>query len=156
MKSSILLKSSMTSLLLFSLLGLTACGEEKMPAPAQTAAPSPMEVMKTTDANQAEKPQAAEAAKADEAPKAPVEAASLAEGKALYEKTCRICHDTGMLASPKLSNKAEWQKRLSEKGLDTLHQHSAHGFNHMPAQAVNGVTEAQVYAAVDYMLEQAK
>ena len=30
--------------------------------------------------------------------------------------------------------------------------HSAQGFNKMPAQAVNGITEAQVKASVDYML----
>lgn len=54
-----------------------------------------------------------------------------------------------------MTNKAEWAKRL-EKGIDTLHQHSAKGFNKMPAQAVGAVSEAEVYAAVDYMLEQAK
>lgn len=80
---------------------------------------------------------------------------SIEEGKKRYEQTCKVCHDQGLLDAPKLSDKAEWAKRL-EKGVDTLYEHSAKGFNKMPAQAVSTVTEAEVYAAVDYMLEQAK
>lgn len=89
-------------------------------------------------------------------PKAEVVAASLEEGRALYDKTCKVCHDAGLLDAPKLSAKADWQKRLSEKGLETLQQHSAQGFNKMPAQATGDVSEAQVYAAVNYILEQNK
>lgn len=85
----------------------------------------------------------------------PVKALSIEEGKKRYEQTCKVCHGQGLLDAPKLTNKAEWAKRL-EKGIDTLHQHSAKGFNKMPAQAVGAVSEAEVYAAVDYMLEQAK
>ena len=72
-------------------------------------------------------------------------------GAALYESKCKACHTTGLLNSPKYGDKAAWTARLS-KDKDTLYMHSIKGFNKMPAQAVDGVTEAQVKAAVDYML----
>ena len=87
--------------------------------------------------------------------KTEVKALSLEEGKKRYEKTCKACHDQGLLDAPKLSDKAGWAKRL-EKGVDTLHTHSAKGFNKMPAQATGEVSEAEVYAAVDYMIAQVK
>ena len=72
-------------------------------------------------------------------------------GAALYESKCKACHTTGLLNSPKYGDKAAWTARLS-KDKETLYMHSIKGFNKMPAQAVDGVTEAQVKAAVDYML----
>ncbi len=92
---------------------------------------------------------------ADTAPKAEVKALSLEEGKKRYETTCKVCHDQGLLEAPKLTDKANWAKRL-EKGVDKLHEHSAKGFNKMPAQATGDVSEAEVYAAVDYMITQVK
>lgn len=86
----------------------------------------------------------------------PVQALSLAEGKARYEKTCKICHEQGLLDAPKLTAKADWAKRLAEKDMNTLYKHSAKGFNKMPAQAVADISEAEVYAAVDYMVSQVK
>lgn len=72
-------------------------------------------------------------------------------GAALYESNCKVCHDAGLLNAPKYGDKMAWSTRLT-KGKETLYMHSAKGFNKMPAQAVNGVTDAQVKAAVDYML----
>lgn len=87
--------------------------------------------------------------------KTEVKALSIEEGKARYEKTCKVCHEQGLLDAPKLSDKANWEKRLA-KGIDTLHAHSAKGFGKMPAQATTDVSEAEVYAAVDYMVSQVK
>lgn len=72
-------------------------------------------------------------------------------GAKLYEAQCKVCHASGLLEAPKYGDKAAWAPRLT-KDIETLHMHSAKGFNKMPAQAINGVTEAQVHAAVDYML----
>lgn len=74
-------------------------------------------------------------------------------GKSLYDSTCQMCHATGLLNAPKFGDKEAWAPRIA-KGKETLYQHSAKGFNQMPAQAVNGVSEAQVHAAVDYMVSQ--
>lgn len=159
---------------------LTACGGDKpaetpKPAPSETAKPqiqTPKEVAKEEVKADEPKPQEgkadepasqdkAEAPKdkpkpeADTAPKAEVKALSLEEGKKRYETTCKVCHDQGLLEAPKLTDKANWAKRL-EKGVDKLHEHSAKGFNKMPAQATGDVSEAEVYAAVDYMITQVK
>ncbi|MBH0095124.1 cytochrome c5 family protein [Psychrobacter sp. NZS113] len=72
-------------------------------------------------------------------------------GAKLYETNCKACHEAGLLDAPKYGDKAAWAARLT-KGKDTLHLHSAKGFNKMPAQVTDKVSEAQVYAAVDYMI----
>lgn len=72
-------------------------------------------------------------------------------GAKLYESNCQVCHAAGLLDAPKYGDTAAWSARLT-KDKETLYMHSAKGFNKMPAQAVNGVSEAQVKAAVDYML----
>lgn len=73
-------------------------------------------------------------------------------GATLYDKKCKICHDSGMLNAPKLSDKAAWAPRIA-KDKETLYLHSAKGFNKMPAQVNADVSEAQVHAAVDYMID---
>lgn len=164
--------SKTLSLLLASAVLLTACGGEKPSEPAK-AEPStqtaPAELADTvpkadevaitnsatsdkTDKGTVETAQVDNAEQADTAP-APVQALSIAEGRARYEKTCRICHDQGLLDAPKLTAKADWAKRL-DKGIDTLHKHSAKGFGKMPAQVTGEVSEAEVYAAVNYMVSQ--
>lgn len=75
-------------------------------------------------------------------------------GQKRYDATCKICHDQGLLDSPKLSDKANWQPRIAQ-GKEVLYEHSIKGFNKMPAQAVNGVSEEEVKAAVDYMVAKA-
>jgi len=72
-------------------------------------------------------------------------------GAELYESNCKVCHTAGLLNAPKYGDSAAWATRLT-KDKETLYMHSAKGFNKMPAQAVDGVSEAQVKAAVDYML----
>lgn len=73
-------------------------------------------------------------------------------GAKLYETNCKVCHEGGLLNAPKYGDKAAWEPRVA-KGTETLHMHSAKGFNKMPAQATDQVSEAQVHAAVDYMIE---
>lgn len=86
-------------------------------------------------------------------PETPTEPEVLAAdaGAKLYESNCQVCHTAGLLNAPKYGDSAAWAARLT-KDKETLYMHSAKGFNKMPAQAVNGVSEAQVKAAVDYML----
>ena len=83
---------------------------------------------------------------------AETEAISANTGVQIYEQKCKMCHDSGLLNAPIYGDKASWEPRLG-KGLDTLTMHSAEGFNQMPAQAFGGTTEAEVRAAVEYMVD---
>lgn len=151
---------------------LTACSSEEPAATTttQATAPAVSSTQSTAEATQpdtaAQSPQpaattaepvtAASVSQDSEAvasAAAPVEALSIEEGKQRYEATCKVCHDAGLLDAPKLSAKEEWQKRLAAKGLETLQANSAKGFNKMPAQAVGDVSEAEVYAAVNYIIQ---
>lgn len=153
---------------------LAACGSEEPAATTttQAAAPAVSSTQSTAETTQpdtadeqavqpaeiaAKTDQAASASQDSEAlaasAAAPVEALSIEEGKRRYEATCKVCHDAGLLDAPKLSAKEEWQKRLAAKGLETLQANSAKGFNKMPAQAVGDVSEAEVYAAVNYIIQ---
>lgn len=72
-------------------------------------------------------------------------------GAKIYETNCKLCHESGLLSAPIHGDKAAWAPRLT-KDKETLYMHSAQGFNKMPAQATDKVSEAEVHAAVDYML----
>jgi cytochrome c5 len=79
-----------------------------------------------------------------------------ADGKATYEATCSVCHATGVANAPKFGDKAAWKDRIA-KGMDTLYTHALKGFNAMPPKGGNmALSDADVKAAVDYMVSQAK
>ena len=147
---------------------LVACGGDTQPTSAKSSqtnsdqttktAPdiaSATDIVSQTDVASAVNGQTTSQVQTTNTAKPKVQALSLEEGKARYEKTCKVCHDQGLLNAPKLTATADWAKRL-EKGVDTLHAHSAKGFGKMPAQATGDVSEAEVYAAVDYMISQVK
>ncbi len=132
----------------------TSTAVEEAPAVAPEASEPLTSEPQTSepDAAEASETMAAEPAEAVEPP-TPDEPEVLAAdaGAKLYESNCKVCHEAGLLDAPKYGDKAAWTPRLA-KGIDTLHMHSAQGFNKMPAQATDKVSEAEVYAAVDYMV----
>ena len=86
--------------------------------------------------------------------------AAIADGKAVFDKTCKMCHATGIAGAPKLGDKADWAAR-SKQGIDTLVQHATKGFKGtkgmMPPKGGNpALTDADIKAAVQYMLDAAK
>jgi cytochrome c5 len=93
------------------------------------------------------------------APAAPVAAAKAAgpvDGKAIFDKTCTACHGTGVLGSPKAGDKAAWGPRLAQ-GKPTLYDHAIKGIRTMPSKGGNAaLTDAEVKAAVDYLVGLAK
>ena len=90
------------------------------------------------------------------ATKATTASASAADGKAVYEKTCSVCHATGLAGAPKFGDKAAWAPRIAT-GMNTLHNSALHGKNAMPAKGGNmALQDADVIAAVDYMAGAAK
>lgn len=158
---------SAAAILVSAALGMSACSDKKAeetPAETETVVvdepavveEAPAEAPVEEPAPEAEAPAEADAP-AEETAEAPADTANadvvLAAdtGEKLYQKQCVACHGAGLLNAPKLGDKEAWAPRIA-KGKDTLHEHSAKGFNQMPAQAVNGVSEAEVHAAVDYLI----
>ena len=79
-----------------------------------------------------------------------------ADGKQVFDSTCTACHATGVAGAPKLGDKAAWAPRLKQ-GMDTLVQSALKGKNAMPPKGGNAsLSDAQVHAAVEYMVNQAK
>ena len=76
-----------------------------------------------------------------------------ADGKEVYNKSCAICHAA---LSPKLGDKAAWEPRLKQ-GNDALVAAVVKGKGAMPAKGGNAsLSEADINAAVDYMVAQVK
>ncbi len=87
-------------------------------------------------------------------------AAGTDKGKATYDGTCAVCHGAGIAGAPKFGDKAVWAPHIA-KGIDTLHTHALKGFQGktgvMPAKGGNaGLSDADVKAAVDYMVSKSK
>jgi len=163
-------KLALTSLSLSAILALSACNGGD-----NTAAEEPATTTETETETVAVEPEApvtetevvtpepAVEAEPTEVPVVEAEPEAAAEpevlaadaGAQLYEKQCKVCHENGLLDAPKFGDKEAWAPHLA-KDIETLHMHSAKGFNKMPAQAVGDVTEAQVHAAVDYMVAAAR
>ena len=77
-------------------------------------------------------------------------------GKRVVTQVCAVCHDKGMMNSPKVGNADDWAPRL-EKGMNTLYDHAINGFNMMPERGGNPkLTDDEVKAAVDYMISSAE
>jgi cytochrome c5 len=99
------------------------------------------------------------------APKAPaqkpgaVAAASsggAADGKKVYDATCTACHTAGVANAPKPGDKAAWAPRLKQ-GMDALVQAALKGKGAMPPKGgAATLSDAEVRAAVDFMVSQSK
>jgi cytochrome c5 len=70
--------------------------------------------------------------------------------------SCAACHDSGTLDAPILGNADHWTARIAQ-GIDTLYANAINGINNMPAKGGNvSLSDEEVKAAVDYMLEKSK
>jgi cytochrome c5 len=77
-------------------------------------------------------------------------------GEQVVNAVCQTCHGAGLVGAPKIGDKAAWQTRLAQ-GAKTLHEHAIKGIRAMPPKGGNpSLSDAEVSAAVDYMLKQAK
>ena len=123
------------------LLAAVGGKQEETPAPAATPAAEPA----------AAAPAAAPAAEA---------VADAGKGEATYDAVCFVCHTPGAAGAPKFGDKAAWAPRI-EKGLEVLHGNSINGFmgsaGMMPPKGGRpDIADADIKAAVDYMVEAAK
>jgi cytochrome c5 len=76
-------------------------------------------------------------------------------GKALYAQVCQACHASGVLNAPKFGDKDAWAARLKEP-MDTVYNYALHGKGAMPPKGGSTASDADVKAAVDYMVAAAK
>ena len=101
----------------------------------------------------AQKPQAVAAAPAAQSGNAKPAAA---DGKKIFDSTCTACHTAGVAGAPKLGDKAAWAPRIKQ-GMDTLVQTALKGKGAMPPKGGNGsLSDADIRAAVEYMVSQSK
>ncbi|BAX59323.1 MULTISPECIES: c-type cytochrome [Burkholderia cepacia complex] len=129
-------------------------------APAANAAQPASGAAGATDAASAQiaAAQAAMAAipKAGEQPAAaPASADAATAGKALYTSTCQACHAAGVLGAPKFGSKEDWAPRLKDS-MDTVYNYALHGKGAMPPKGGASASDADVKAAVDYMVNASK
>ena len=74
-----------------------------------------------------------------------------ADGKAVYEKSCKGCHAA---MKPKTGDKEAWAP-LAKQGADALTASVIKGKGTMPPKG-GAASDADVKAAVEYMLSQSK
>ena len=83
-------------------------------------------------------------------------AAQATDGKAVYGAACASCHTTGVMGTPRTGDKTVWAIRL-KKGVDTLYENTIKGLKVMPAKGGKSqFSDAEIKAAVDYMISQSK
>ncbi|KUY57649.1 c-type cytochrome [Burkholderia sp. RF2-non_BP3] len=94
--------------------------------------------------------------KAGEKPAAaPASADAASAGKALYTQVCQACHAAGVLGAPKFGSKEDWAPRLKDS-MDTVYNYALHGKGAMPPKGGSSASDADVKAAVDYMVNASK
>jgi cytochrome c5 len=82
--------------------------------------------------------------------------AMAADGKAVYDKTCTVCHASGVANAPKFGDKSAWAPRVAT-GKDALLGSVIKGKGAMPPKAgAADLSEADIKAAIDYMVAAAK
>lgn len=119
-------------------------------AAAPAAAPAPAPAAPVVAAAPAVAPAAPPAA----APAATTVAA--ASGEALYKQACTVCHAAGVAGAPKTGDKAAWAPRAA-LGVDALTASVIKGKGAMPPRGGAGAaSDADIKAAVQYLLDRAK
>lgn len=104
----------------------------------------------------ANRPAAAAPAAAAAAPAAAAAAPAANAGEQLYKTVCQACHDQGLAGAPKTGDKAAWNTRIAQ-GTAMLHQNAIKGIRTMPPRGgAMSAPDADIKAAVDYMIARSK
>jgi len=78
------------------------------------------------------------------------------DGRKVYDTVCSVCHGTGVAGAPKYGDKAAWAPRI-KTGMEPLYTSALKGKAGMPAKGGNAaLPDADVRAAVDYMIAAGK
>lgn len=169
------MKTTKTTLLLSSLLmlglNLTACSKHEAAEGHKTEeiAAEQGEIARANNPAPQSKEQATPAASFAAKPASSATATATATatassagggnaGETLYASTCKTCHEGGLMGAPKFGDKAAWKDRIAQ-GKDTLYKNAIEGFQGkagvMPPKGGSTASDAEVKAAVDYMVSKA-
>lgn len=75
-------------------------------------------------------------------------------GEEVVKAVCAMCHAAGLMNSPKIGDKGQWQPRIAQ-GYETLVKHAIEGIRSMPARGGNpALSDNEVANAVAYMANQ--
>jgi cytochrome c5 len=144
--------------------------EPAVPAPAPAAAAGAASAAPVTDgaaaatagAPVAAAPAAIPAVAAPMTAAAPVAGPAVASadtGKKAYDTACIACHGAGIAGAPKFGDKAAWSARVGQ-GASVLYDHAIKGFQGkagvMPPKGGSALPDADIKAAVDYMVAAVK
>ena len=78
------------------------------------------------------------------------------DGKKTYDAVCAMCHAAGVAGAPKTGDKAAWKPRIAQ-GKDLLYTNAINGKNLMPPKGgAVSLPDADIKAAVDYLVSRAK
>lgn len=123
-------------------------------ADAASAAPAAAAAPAATSAPAAAASEPAAAVAAAPAAAAPT-ANAAANGKALYDKACFVCHAAGVAGAPKFGDKAAWAPYIAQ-GIDSMVKIAISGKGAMPPRGGSSASDEEIHAAVQYMVEQAQ
>ena len=127
---------------------------ERAAAPAANAKAAPAAAAAPVAAA-APAPAVTAAAPAAEAPAAAPALSAAVEGKALYDKACFACHAAGVAGAPKFGDKAAWAPFIAQ-GMETMVKIAISGKGAMPPKGGSAASDAEIHAAVQYMVDNAK
>ena len=124
-------------------LAMIACSKKEETKTGETKQATPTEQKSTPVAQTKEQAAAGSTTASD-------------SGKAVYQNTCAACHETGVSGAPKTGVKTAWDGRIA-KGKDQLVQSVINGMGAMPPKAGNpSLSEAEIRAAVNYLVDQVR
>lgn len=87
---------------------------------------------------------------------APPAAGGAKDGATVYGSVCSACHDSGAAGAPKAGDKAAWAPRIAQ-GNETLYKNALAGKGAMPPKGgAANLPEAEVKAAVDFLVGKSK
>ncbi|MBE0502082.1 MAG: cytochrome c5 family protein [Desulfuromonadales bacterium] len=83
-------------------------------------------------------------------------AANNHNGQTIYADNCASCHNSGVMKAPKIGDTQAWTGLIAE-GSESLTAVAINGKEQMPPKGGNMLlSDAEVKAAVDYMIEQSR
>jgi len=77
------------------------------------------------------------------------------DGATIYNAVCMACHAGGVAGAPKTGDKAAWAPRIAA-GNAAMLKNATNGKGAMPARGGADLSDAELKAAVDYLVSKAR